>query len=162
VAIYTNALSAAQVLAHYQNATNAVRLVGYESLVATDGAVEYLRLDEADPNADTAINSGRLGALADGRHFPGMQHRVAGAIAGSTNSAAGYTAIDGSSNDGGVPTIIPYLPDLNPSGSFAVEAWLKPTIPTLDNQQCPLYNRITAGGLFPNREGWDIFQQPSG
>lgn len=162
VTVYTNALTAPQVLAHYQNGTNAVRLIGYETMVAIDGAIEYLRLDEPNPNFDTAINSGRLGAAADGTHFPGLAHQVPGAIAGSSDTAAGYSAIDAVSNDGGVPTIVPYLPDLNPAGSFTVEAWLKPTIATLANQQCPLYNRITAGGSFPNREGWDVFQQAAG
>jgi hypothetical protein len=46
VALYPTALSAAQILAHYQNGTNASRPVPYNSLITADGAVEYLRLDE--------------------------------------------------------------------------------------------------------------------
>ena len=42
VAIYTNALSAMQVSAHYQNGTNAARGVSYPSLITGDGAVEVL------------------------------------------------------------------------------------------------------------------------
>jgi hypothetical protein len=162
VAIYTNALTADEILAHYQNATNASRLDSYESLVLAQNPVEYLRLDESDPKVDTAINLGTAGEAADGLHFPGLVHQVPGALAGSDDTAAEYSAIDSNSTDGGVPTIIPYNAALNPAGSFTVEAWLKPALPTASNQQCPLYNRITADGTFTNREGWDVFQQPSG
>jgi hypothetical protein len=163
VAFYQTALSASQILAHYQNGTNAARSTPYETVVALDGAVEYLRLNEASPIVDTAINSGSMGAAADGLHFPGMTHQVPGAIVGDTDAAAGYTAVDVNSTDGGVPTVIPYNPALNTSSSFTIEAWMKPTIDAASNQQCPLVNRITdSGGAFLNRAGWDFFQQPSG
>jgi len=162
VALYSTALSAAQILAHYQNGTNALRSTPYETLVATDGAVEYLKLNEADVTIDTAMNTGKLGPAADGLHFPGPGHQAAGAIVGDSDTAASYSAIDSNSTDGGVPTIVPYNPTLNPSGSFTIEAWLKPTIPTASNQQCPLYDRITANSPFTDRAGWDVFQQPSG
>ncbi|HSU56359.1 MAG TPA: LamG domain-containing protein [Candidatus Dormibacteraeota bacterium] len=162
VALYNGALTPATVLAHYQNGTNAARATPYETVVVADGAVEYLRLDETDVQKDTAINSGTLGPIADGFHFPGLGHQVAGALNGSSDTAAFYSAIDTNSTDGSVPTIVPFNPDLNPSGSFTVEAWLKPTIPTASNQQCPLYDRITANSPFVNRAGWDVFQQPSG
>ena len=162
VALYHSALSPAQILLHYQNATNAVRSTPYEALVATDGAVEYLRLDETDPQVDTAANSGNLGAAADGLHFPGLSHNVAGALVGDSNTAATYSAIDTTSTDGGVPTIVPFNPALNPAGSFTVEAWLKPSIFAGANQPCALYNRITANAPFTHREGWDIFQLSGG
>jgi hypothetical protein len=162
VALYNTALSGAQLLAHYDNGTNAARTISYAALIAADGAVEHLRLDEPSPEVDTAVNLGSLGVGADGIHFPGLTHQVSGALAGDSDTAAGYTAVDANSTDGGVPTIIPYNADLNPAGSFTVEAWLKPTIEAASNQQCPLYSRITANSPFANREGWDIFQQPSG
>src|SRR5205823_2485003 len=74
VALYSSALSALQISTHYQNATNAARTTAYESLIANDGAVEYLRLDEADPKTDAAINYGSIGATADGIHTPGVRH----------------------------------------------------------------------------------------
>ena len=43
VAFYSKALSAAQILAHYQNATNANRTTPYETLVTTDAPVGYWR-----------------------------------------------------------------------------------------------------------------------
>src|SRR5207248_5744632 len=46
VAIYTSALSSAQVLAHYQNGTNSSRATPYSSLITSDGPIEYLRLNE--------------------------------------------------------------------------------------------------------------------
>ena len=64
VALYTNALSSAQVLAHYQNGTNAARGTPYSSLILSDGAVEYLRLNESGQNL--ATNSGTLGPAANG------------------------------------------------------------------------------------------------
>ena len=63
-AVYTNALTAAQVLAHYHNGTNASRVSPYAALIMADGAAEYLRLDQ--PANDIAANLGTLGAAANG------------------------------------------------------------------------------------------------
>jgi hypothetical protein len=161
-ALYNTALSATQILNHYQYGTNAARTTAYASLILSDNPVEYQRLDETDPSIDTAVNYGSLGADGDGLHFPGLKHQVAGALAGNSDTAAFYTGVDTNSTDGGVPTIVPFNATLNPSGSFTVEAWLEPTLGTASNQQCPLYNRITANSPFTNRQGWDIFQQPAG
>jgi hypothetical protein len=46
VAVYTNALSAAQVLAHYETGTNAAPATPYEQVVLADGPAGYWRLDE--------------------------------------------------------------------------------------------------------------------
>ncbi len=111
VAIYTTALSAPQILAHYQNATNAARSTPYESLVATDGAVEYLRLDEANPAVDTAINYGSLGPVADAIHTPGVRHPAPGPLVGNPGqTAASYTGVVPS--DGGQPTYVPATQNL--------------------------------------------------
>ena len=47
LAIYPSALTAGQLVAHYDNGTNASPSPAYNTLVTGDGAVEYLRLDEA-------------------------------------------------------------------------------------------------------------------
>jgi hypothetical protein len=154
VAFYTNALSAAQVLTHYQNGINPAPSTPYASVVAGDHALEYLRLDEAAPMVDTAINLGSLGVNGDGLHFPGMAHQVPGALAGNSDTAAGYTAIDQSSTDGGVPTRIAYRPELN-TPTFTIEAWLKPTIEGAGNAQAPIYNRKEDSP----RTGWVFFQR---
>src|ERR1051326_2999830 len=66
VAIYTNALSDGQILAHYQNATNALRATQYSSLILSDGPAGYWRLDE--PARNVATNSGTLLAAANGTY----------------------------------------------------------------------------------------------
>ncbi len=106
VALYSTALSGTQISAHYQNGTNPARSTPYESLVATDGAVEFLRLDEPDPAVDVAINYGSLGPTADAIHTPGVRHPVAGPLAGNPGeTAATYTGVVPS--DGGQPTYVP-------------------------------------------------------
>jgi len=156
VAWYSNALSSAQILAHYDNATNASRTVAYESLVASDGAVLHLRLNEP-----SAANTGGLGAVADGTHTVGVKLGDTGAIVGSADTSATYVGL--AQADGGSPTTVPYHPSLNPSGSFTVEAWVKPTVDGYGNAQCPLHNRTSTspngGG---NRSGWDVFQRVAG
>ncbi len=111
VALYSSALSGAQILAHYDNGTNAARSTPYASLVATDGAVEYLRLDEADTAVDAAINHGSLGATADAIHTPGVRHPVSGPLVGNPGeTAASYTGtVDA---DGGQPTYVPATQNL--------------------------------------------------
>jgi hypothetical protein len=154
VAIYTNALTASQVLAHYQNATAASPSVSYDTQVLRLQPVEYLRLEETGPRNDVAVNQGSLGVAGDGQHFPGMIHQVPGAIVGSSNTAAQYYAIDSNSCDGGVPTRVAFNEALNTS-TFTVEAWLKPTADGISNAQTPLYNRREDSP----RTGWVFFQR---
>ncbi len=69
VAIYNTALSAAEILAHYENATNAARTVSYESLVLAKSPVGYWRFnDPAGPVAPVVVNSGTLGAEWNGAY----------------------------------------------------------------------------------------------
>ncbi|HTI99068.1 MAG TPA: LamG domain-containing protein [Dongiaceae bacterium] len=159
VAFYTNALTADQVYNHYTNGLSATSPAAYRVQVLTDGAVEYLRLNEATPYTNVAVNVGSLGATGDGRHTPGAIHGVPGAIVGAAGTATRYSAIDTNSDDGGVPTLIPYNDALNPSGSFTVEAWLRPTEDGAGNAQSPLFNRDPNDGNAPNRAGWDFFQR---
>jgi len=106
VAFYSSALSGAQILAHYQNGSNAAPATLYSSLIATDGAIEYLRLDEANPKVDAALNYGSLGATADAIHTPGVRHPVSGPLVGNASeTAATYTGVVPS--DGGQPTYVP-------------------------------------------------------
>ena len=79
---------------------------------------------------------------------------------GDSDTAAQYTAIDQSSCDGGVPTVVPYRAALNPNGSFTVEAWLQPTLDGLSNAQMPIHSRFDDGNS--NGHGWDFWQRDSG
>jgi uncharacterized repeat protein (TIGR02543 family) len=68
---YNTPLSADDVLAHYQNGLNASRTTPYETLVGQSNPVGYWRLNEAKFVGPTALNSGSLGALADGNYGVG-------------------------------------------------------------------------------------------
>ena len=67
-AVYTNALSAAQVLAHFQNGTNTSPAQSYQSLILADHPVGYWRFSEPTftPTAPPAANIGTLGSSANG------------------------------------------------------------------------------------------------
>lgn len=111
VALYSVALSGTKIMAHYQNGTNPARTTPYETLVVNDGAVEYLRLDEADPSVDVAVNYGSLGPTADAIHTPGVRHPAAGPLVGNPGeTAATYTGVVPS--DGGQPTYVPATQNL--------------------------------------------------
>jgi hypothetical protein len=95
VALYTNVLSAADVLAHYQNGTNAARTVPYVTLITNDHPLLYYRLGEP---AYTAPLQNALPVAADsstnafdGNYVPGTTPGVAGPPfngLGGTNSLA--------------------------------------------------------------------------
>ena len=136
---------------------------GVSGTLLSDLPLAYYRFNELGPLVtEVATNSGSLGAAGNDTHFPGMTHQVPGALAGSSDSAAGYTGIDKLSCDGGVPTRVPFNAAFN-TGTFAVEAWVMPTISGTANAQTPLYNRKEDSP----RTGWVIFQradstQPTG
>lgn len=99
-------------------------------------------------SADTiSINSGSLGAIANGTNTANVVLNVPGPLAGPYNLAASYS--------GGARTTIPNLPAINPAASspFTVEFWAYPT--ASDNDDSPLANREAAG----NRSGWVFFQR---
>ena len=81
VALYTNILSATDVLAHYQNGTNTSPGTPYQTLVQAKNPLLYYRLDEPaytapDTNSlPVAINLGTLGTNANGLYFPGADPR---------------------------------------------------------------------------------------
>jgi hypothetical protein len=82
LAVYASGLSPSQVLAHYQNGTNATPTPAYNTLVTGDGAVEYLRLNDAS-GLTVAANSGTLGSAWAGAYNDG------GTVLGSPQIAIG-------------------------------------------------------------------------
>ena len=131
---------------------------GYSAAVMADTPLAYYRLNEAGPLLpDIATNSGSLSAVGNATNFPGARHQAPGAIVGDPDTAMTYSAIDTNSDDGGVPTIIPYNAALNPAGSFTVEAWLRPTEEGAGNAQCPLFNCQASTEDY----GWDFYQRAS-
>src|SRR5207249_8295394 len=77
---YPAKLTAAQILAHYQNATNANRSQSYSSLILSHNPAAYLRLNEIAPGADFSVNWGGVARDAGGGAggLPGLGTHTAG------------------------------------------------------------------------------------
>ena len=118
VAVYNAALSPADILAHYQNGTNNSPATPYDQLILADSPIIYFRLD-APALLPAAINSGSLGAGANGVYEPGVVPGVAGvplAAFGPGNQACQF--------DGLVGNV--YVPgtSLNFTGAVTLFAWV--------------------------------------
>ncbi len=132
VAIYTNALTAAEVLAHYQNGISAHPSQPYAQLVLAKKPILYFRLDEptyTPPDTSTlpvAVNTGSLGTAINGTYQPGSATAAAGPPGsgfGTGNTAASFDGFDGS--------VLLGNPDgLNFTNQITVMAWIQPTSTT--------------------------------
>jgi hypothetical protein len=128
VAFYTNALSADELLAHYQNGINPAPTTAYQDLILAQHPFAYYRLDEPsylppDPSTlPVASNSGSLAALANGTAYPGLSDGAPAApYSGfdSGNTAYLFDGLAGYVNLGN--------PDgLNFEGNITMMAWIKP------------------------------------
>jgi hypothetical protein len=157
VAFYPTLLSPGQILAHYQNATNAARAVPYSTLVLGDGATGYWRFEELLSESDWAVNIGGLGAPGRGINSPGVNHPRPGAVAGTGDSANEFRARN---VGGGASTLIPWHEALNPFEwePFSVEAWFYVAEEVTDGPgPSPIMNRFSYPGV--NRQGWVYFQR---
>lgn len=128
VAVYTNALSEADVTAHFQNGTSATPATAYDQVVLAANPIVYLRLNEpAYPAPDPttypiAKNSGSLGAAADGRYRPGTFAGAAGAPNtgfGPGNYGTAFDYATGGWIDAGK------APELNFTTPFSLALWFK-------------------------------------
>ena len=93
-ALYTTALSAADIKAHYDNGVNAARTKPYADLVKERNPALYLRLDEASLALPVAVNSGSWGTAANGQFLAGTVPGVPGlqspaTVGFDTNNRAG-------------------------------------------------------------------------
>jgi len=153
---YSNKLSPAQILAHYQNGTNANRSQPYDALIKSHNPVVYLRLDEIAPGSDIAVNLGDLRASAIATNRPGVRHPATGALAGRTDAGAfSYQWRNG----GGTTTQIPWTLGNNPDASipFTFEGWFRPTADRMAPGPSPVNNRLAGNAV--NRTGWVIYQR---
>ena len=153
---YSNKLSPAQILAHYQNATNANRSQPYDALIKSHNPVVYLRLDEIAPGSDVAVNLGDLRNSGVATNRPGVRHAATGALAGRTDAGAfGYQWRNG----GGTTTLMPWTAGNNPDASlpFTFESWFRPTADRMNPGPSPVNNRLA--GTAVNRTGWVIYQR---
>lgn len=160
-AFYATKLTPAQILAHYQNGTNANRATPYDVLIKSHNPVAYLRLDEIAPGARTAMNMGDLRASGIATHTTEVKYPATSALAGRTDDgSAAYHRRNGNST-----TTMPYLAQNNGADPitgiasagtpFTFEAWLRPMQDT-QGGQCPVNNRWVGG---TGRTGWVIFQR---
>ncbi len=152
-AFYTNKLTAAQILAHYQNGTNASRATAYSTLIKSDKPVVYLRLDEAPAGDDIAVNMGDLRSSGVATHSAEVRHPASSSLPSEADDgSAAYHNRNGKSY-----TTMPWKAENNPDAGtpFSFEVWLKPG---RDQQggQCPVNNRWVGG---TGRTGWVIFQR---
>jgi len=101
-AIYATALSAGQILTHYQNGTNALRGAAYPTVVQGDGALGYWRLGEGGSPVAANIgslvngNGGYVAASAPGQVGPvppSFGGFAANNKATSFNGAAGFVSL---------------------------------------------------------------------
>jgi len=179
VAIYTNILSAADVLAHYQNGTNASPGTPYNVLVGAKNPLLYYRLDEPaytvpDPSSlPVAANlSPVFGTNANGIYLPGTTPGVAGPPfggLGSTPLACKFNGASGNVQLGDFGSLLSSTMQPN----LTVSAWVKlddleqnkglEVIVGTGNQSFQLERGITgdhgtlqwicSGEHFPNYEG---------
>lgn len=128
-------------------------LADYSNTVASLNPLAYWRLNETVvPPADTGVNLGTLGAAAKPYYVGNATHAVAGALVGSTDTAASF---DGASGK----VAVPYIPSLALNASFSVEAWVKPNIAFTDGTLTAV---LSCGQLAGNRSGWLVYQSSGG
>lgn len=152
-AYYPVKLTAAQILAHYQNGTNANRSQPYSALIKSHNPIVYLRLDEKAAGSDVAVNLGDTRSAGNATYTAEARHPAPSALTGrSEDGAAAFHMRNGKST-----TTIPWNAANNPNAGvpFTFEAWLRPR---RDQQggQCPVNNRMVGG---TGRTGWVIFQR---
>jgi len=154
-ALYASALTPDQILSHYQNGTNANRTTPYEALIQAANPVNYLRLGEASPGADLAINLGDVHAAGNAAYPATVKHPGVSALAGRTDDGS----FSGAWRSGGGSRVdLPWMTENNPDASvpFTFETWLRPLNDRMSPGPCPANNRYVSSG---NRTGWVIYQR---
>jgi hypothetical protein len=119
VAIYNQALTPSNIVAHYQAGTNSSPQTPYDQRVLGGNPMIYLRLDAPGP-LSVAANDGSLGANANGIYQAGAVPGVPGSPVngfGATNHACLFNGLVGYV---GVPG-----ENLNVTGPLTIVAWVK-------------------------------------
>lgn len=102
-----------------------------------------------------SVNTGSLGAVANGTNSDGVTLGLAGPLAAAGDTAAGY---GGGSTATPVNTVIPFNAAINPASNqpFSIEFWVNPARDVNDGW-APVFNRISDSP----RSGWTFFQRGS-
>ncbi|HEY5908981.1 MAG TPA: LamG-like jellyroll fold domain-containing protein [Verrucomicrobiae bacterium] len=122
----------------------------YASTVTSLNPIAYYRLNETTPvpPADIATNSGTFGASATGYYFNSPTHPAPGALAGSTDTAAAFSAAAKNA------MLVPWSSTLNPRPPFSIEGWFYPaSSPNGNPATTPLASLTVANG----RCGWILY-----
>jgi hypothetical protein len=153
---YSNKLSPAQILAHYQNATNAARSTPYDALVKADNPVVYLRLNEVAPGLDTDFNVGDQRSAGHATNTAAVKHPGAGALAGRPDDGSYSGHLRNTTAGGHVLADIPWTAGNNPDASvpFTIEGWFRPTSDYVKDGPSAINNRYVHSGA---RTGWIIY-----
>ncbi|HUR46790.1 MAG TPA: LamG-like jellyroll fold domain-containing protein, partial [Candidatus Saccharimonadales bacterium] len=125
---------------------------GYADAVMADGPIVYYRFSDGvtSPVLDVMNNSGSAGAAGSG-FYNAATHPVPGALSGSADTAARFTAAQNGS--------VAYTSGLNSAGAFTVEAWLRPATNFTDaTLTCP----VSSVNVTSPRNGWLIYQSSGG
>ncbi len=106
--------------------------------------------------ANTSVNTGSLGAAANGTNTDAVILNVAGPLGDPFDTAAQYGG-GGIANP--INTTIPFNAALNPASSapFTIEFWVNPA-QDVNNGWAPVFNRVSDSP----RSGWTFFQRGSG
>lgn len=126
VAYYSTVLSAVQVAAHYANGTNSTPSPAYNTLVTTDGAVEYLRLGDGAISGKPE-NAGTLGAAWNGTYSD------AGGVLGSPQIGVGeagprpatYPGFESNNRSVSLTNGFATAPQLTLGNNVTVTCWIK-------------------------------------
>jgi hypothetical protein len=156
---YSNKLSPAQILTHYQDGTNAARAIPYAALILSDHPVAYLRLNEVAPGPDTAFNIGDLRSSGHATNTPAVKHPGVSALAGDPKDSSMAGHLRGVDASGHAYADMPFAAGNNPDAgmSFTVELWARPTSDNVNNGPALLNNRLA--GTASDRTGWVIYQR---
>ncbi|RYD33237.1 MAG: LamG domain-containing protein [Verrucomicrobiaceae bacterium] len=105
--------------------------------------------------ATTSVNTGSLGAAANGTNSDGVTLSANSPLAAPGDLSGSY---GGGSTATPVNTTIPYNAAVNPSAAspFTIEFWVNPNQDT-NNGWAPVFNRVSASP----RSGWTFFQRGS-
>jgi hypothetical protein len=123
----------------------------FSNAITTLNPVAYWPLNEttAPPNpAPVVTNLGSLSSAFDGTYGGSVTYGVAGALAGTSDTAAGFDGVSGN-------MVTPYGSGISNSPSFTIEAWLLSH--NVSATQCPLCNMDAASP----RSGWLIYMDIS-
>lgn len=127
----------------------------YQEVVLADNPAAYYRFEEL-PGDVTLTDSSATGAYGGSYFSPDGVYPKLAKPGISTNSAFFHPYVDG----GGMPmnpyAEVPYTSDLNQSGPFTAEVWVRATSASAADFRSPL----SAFGGWGDSSGWFIYQSP--